>query len=58
VQCFIENLDVGISSAEVVPFLLVISLPKEHAEMGTTSVVRNPHPNSLETETTEYPFFR
>jgi hypothetical protein len=28
-----ENLAVGISSLEVVPFLLVLSLPQEHAEM-------------------------
>jgi hypothetical protein len=42
VECFIENIIVGISSAEVVLFLLVISLPKEHAEMGTTSAGRNP----------------
>jgi len=26
--------------------------------MGTTSADRNPQPNSLETETTESPFFR
>ena len=26
--------------------------------MGATSAGRNPQPNSLETETTEYPFFR
>ncbi|MBA8935370.1 hypothetical protein BCM20_003257 [Clostridium beijerinckii] len=31
---------VGISSVEVVPFLLVLSLPKEHAEMGATSTVK------------------
>jgi len=47
-----------ISSAEVVPFELVICLPKEHAQMGATSAGRNPQSNSLENETTEYPFFR
>ena len=47
-----------ISSAEVVPFELVICLSKEHVQMGATSAGRNPQTNSLETETTEYPFFR
>jgi len=28
-----ENLSVGICSLEVVPFLLILSLPQEHAEM-------------------------
>jgi hypothetical protein len=32
-QCYIRELVVGISSAGVVPFLLVTSLPWEHAEM-------------------------
>ncbi|WP_279285248.1 hypothetical protein [Clostridium chromiireducens] len=41
-ECFVDNIIVGISSAEVVPFLLVISLSKEHAKMGTTSAGRNP----------------
>jgi len=44
---------VGISSLEVVPFLLVISLPKEHAGMGATSNARNPQPYSLENEIIE-----
>jgi len=38
--------------------VLVICLPKEHAEMGATSAGRNSQPNSLEIETTEYPFFQ
>jgi hypothetical protein len=29
-----EDLNVGVSSIEVVPFLLVLSLPQEQAEMG------------------------
>ncbi|WP_238948603.1 hypothetical protein [Clostridium sp. YIM B02569] len=49
---------VGISSLEVVPFLLVLSLPKEHAEMGATSNVRNSQIYYLATETTEHLFFR
>jgi hypothetical protein len=49
---------VGISSLEVVPFLLVTSLPWEQAEMGTTSNVRNPQPYSIATETIEPTPFR
>jgi len=33
VQCYIREYVVGISSVEVVPFLLVTSLSWEHAEM-------------------------
>jgi len=40
-KCYIEDLAVDISLVEVVPFLLVPSLPWEHAEMGTTSAIRN-----------------
>jgi hypothetical protein len=36
-----ENMAVGVSSVEVVPFLLVLSLTQEHAEMGATSTGRN-----------------
>ncbi|WP_278324780.1 hypothetical protein [Clostridium beijerinckii] len=32
-RCYIDDLDVDISSAEVVPFLLVTSLPREHARI-------------------------
>ncbi|WP_278281368.1 hypothetical protein [Clostridium sp. BL-8] len=32
-QCYIRELVVDISSAEVVPFLLVTNLFREHAEM-------------------------
>ena len=46
-----EDLAIDISSVEVVPFLLVLSLSEEHAEMGTTFVLRITHLNSLETET-------
>jgi hypothetical protein len=49
---------VGISSTKVVPLLLVMSLPQEHAAMGTTFIGRNPQPYSPATETTEYYFFR
>ncbi|MVX62895.1 hypothetical protein GKZ28_04155 [Clostridium chromiireducens] len=53
-----ENIAVGISLAEVVPLLLVMSLPQEHAAMGATSAIRNPQLYSLGTETTEYSFFQ
>lgn len=52
-QCCIENMVVGISSVEVVPFVLVLSMSKEHAQMGATSTGRNPQQYSLATETTE-----
>jgi len=58
VQCYIREFVVGISSVEVVPFLLVLCLPQEHAEMGTTSTARNPRQILLVTETTEYSPFR
>ena len=57
-QCCIENMNVGISSLEVVPFLLVTSLPWEQAEMGTTSNARNSQIYSIATETTEFTPFR
>ncbi|NRT73646.1 hypothetical protein [Clostridium beijerinckii] len=44
-RCYIENLAVDISSVKVVPVLLVLC-PQEHAEMGTTSTVRNSQLNS------------
>ncbi|WP_278335322.1 hypothetical protein [Clostridium beijerinckii] len=40
-QCCIEHITVDISSVEVVPILLVTSLSWDHAELGTTSAVRN-----------------
>ncbi|NSB12999.1 hypothetical protein [Clostridium beijerinckii] len=40
-RCYIEDLAVDISSVEVVPFLLVLCFVTGHAEMGTTSAVRN-----------------
>lgn len=46
-----------ISSAEVVPFLLVINLFKEHARMEQLSAVRNPQLFSLVTGTKEHRFF-
>jgi len=58
VQCYIREYVVGISSVEVVPFLLVPILHWEHAEMGTTFAGRNPQPLLLVTETTEYLSFR
>jgi len=58
VECCIENKAVGISSLEVVPLMLVLSLSKEQASMGATSNDRNPQPYSLATGTTEYPLFR
>ncbi|NRT70135.1 hypothetical protein [Clostridium beijerinckii] len=42
---YIEDLAVDISSVEVVSFLLVLHLLQEHAEMGTTSAVRNSQQN-------------
>jgi len=53
-----ENIAIGISLAEVLPVLLVMSLPQEHAAVGATSAIRNPQLYSPATETTEYPFFR
>ncbi|AGX45078.1 hypothetical protein CLSA_c41180 [Clostridium saccharobutylicum DSM 13864] len=41
---------VGISSSEVVPFLLVLNLVEEHAGICATFAGRNPHPNYLATE--------
>jgi hypothetical protein len=49
---------VDISLVEVVPLLLVLSLPQEHAAMGTTSAIRNSQLYSLATKTKEYPLFR
>jgi hypothetical protein len=49
---------VDISSLEVVPFLLVTSLSRGQAEMGTTSNARNSQPYSIATETTELTPFR
>jgi len=53
-----ENIAVGISLAEVVPLLLVMSFPQEHATMDATSAIRNPQLYSPGTEATEYSFFR
>ncbi|OOM16028.1 hypothetical protein CLOSAC_02990 [Clostridium saccharobutylicum] len=41
---------VGISSAEVVAFSLVLNSIEEHAGMGTTSAGRNPQPSYIATE--------
>jgi hypothetical protein len=45
----IEYLAVDISLVEVVLFLLVTSLSREHAEIGTTSAIGNSQLNTLAT---------
>jgi len=46
----LKDLAVDISTVEVVPFLLVLRLPQEHAEMGKTSTAGNSqHHSSLKT---------
>jgi hypothetical protein len=58
VQCCIENMAVGISSLEVVPFPACPNLVLGACRNGATSDGRNPQTYSLATETTEYLFFR
>jgi len=57
-QCYIIELVVGISSAEVVPFIACRKLALGACRNGATFAGRNPQSILLVTEITEYLFFR
>ncbi|MBA8897049.1 hypothetical protein [Clostridium saccharobutylicum] len=53
----VDNWAIGISSVEVVSFLLILNLFEEHAGTSTTSADRNPHPDYLATKLKNSSYF-
>ncbi|WP_090090547.1 hypothetical protein [Clostridium uliginosum] len=51
-----EDLNVGVSSIEVVPFLACPELASGTSRNGATSIVRNPHSNPQQPKQTP-PFY-